>query len=193
MRAATTVGVKRWLLFLPMMSCSVFLGSDDSDIDSVEIDASNESDATNEAEPDAGVMATACGPPPDGHVLVEEIEVSVLEDQPAPSQAVLATGVAYTLRGCGTAFIDAPIEGTGDVEWASFQEGVAPIDDCTVPAGFDLGVSVDGAEPSWGAYREDHVYTQTVDGAGAAIVLKYEDCYYPGNSGSLTVEIFEPL
>lgn len=53
-----------------------------------------------------------------------------------------------------------------------------------------VGVEVAGAEFSgWGEYDPDHVYERKVTGKGKPLSLRLSDCFYPGHTGSLKVEV----
>jgi len=56
--------------------------------------------------------------------------------------------------------------------------------------GIPVGVEIEG-EPSsgWGAYNPKHVYGRRVVGKGKPLSLRLSDCSYPGNTGSLKVEV----
>ena len=66
--------------------------------------------------------------------------------------------------------------------------------------GIELNGQVDttGKLPKWGPFRTDHIYTIDFAGNGAPLSIRYMDCSlgsggsYGDNSGSLTLEIWEP-
>lgn len=119
----------------------------------------------------------------------------VLQRAPVPADGgeietrPLAKGEKYTLRVSG--FIT-------DDDWGIDGEYYFLLADPTnraevYDACFDVipvGVEVSGSKiGGWGVYAEDHVYAGAVTGKGSPLTLRLSDCYYPGNTGTLKVEV----
>lgn len=109
------------------------------------------------------------------------------------SMSALPAGVHYTLVASGT-FIAVPPASNpmADAEYYNFD---TPTDIDTSNM-LDFGLSIDVTavgDPkggNWGAYRPDHVYTQSYTGTGAKLKAVIFDCCYGDNTGSLTLQIF---
>ena len=97
----------------------------------------------------------------------------------------LEDGVRYQLKGTGTFVIGGPDtpEGRADTAYAYSDRPDNP-----VPGYF---TTVNGGNPGWGAYNDDHVYYGYMTGSGSPIEVGYADWPYTDNSGSLGLEVFE--
>ena len=125
--------------------------------------------------------------------LLETVTVPV-DGSPVVSATVLEAGIRYRLRASGTFFIGGP--GFADAEYAFNSSLSTIINNCFgLPSETDLGIAINDTVidnsklPFWGTFDFAHVYTIDMVGQGARINLNYHDCFYPDNSGSLTVEI----
>jgi hypothetical protein len=155
--------------------------------------------ADRTAPPD--VRAPIDAPPPDVAPLPDAL--MLLETMTIPSDGTtimstttLALGHTYTLVASGTYTAVPPdVDPRADAEYYDFDDpDGGPKDKGTT---VDLGIGVDDptddltkTPESWGAYRDDHVYTVPFAGKGAPIAVRIEDCCYGDNTGSLTVQIF---
>lgn len=126
--------------------------------------------------------------------LLERITVPV-DGSTVFSKSVLEAGITYRLRASGSFFIGGP--GFADAEYAFNGSLLTVIDHCFgLPSEVDIGIGVDDAlvddvkSPFWGAFNPSHVYQADVLGLSERIALNYHDCFYPDNSGFLTVEVF---
>ncbi len=56
-----------------------------------------------------------------------------------------------------------------------------------------LDLTINGENIDWGAYNENHTYNYFMQGIGEPVTLALviHDIYYPNNTGSLTVNIYE--
>lgn len=54
-----------------------------------------------------------------------------------------------------------------------------------------LDLQIDGSSPDWGAFSTIHTYWLTVIGTGAPLLFQIYDIYYPNNTGSLNIKIYE--
>ena len=54
-----------------------------------------------------------------------------------------------------------------------------------------LDLQINGASPDWGSYNSNHVYWHTLTGTGSPVSLSIKDIYYPNNTGSLSVRLYE--
>lgn len=111
------------------------------------------------------------------------------------SGTVLQRGVTYTVRASGVVSVG---NGTiADAEWQVFSDGTV-VTACQTTPPIDMGLSVDDDVnddfklPDWGGYNDSHVYSTSVVGAGLPLTFRFHDCYYPDNSGTLTIEIIPP-
>ena len=111
------------------------------------------------------------------------------------SSTTLEGGIAYKLSASGSFVIGGP--GFADAEYAFNSSFSTVVDHCFgLPSEVDFGIGVDDTivdnvkSPFWGAFDPSHVYVVNLQGLGQPIMLNYHDCFYPDNSGSLTVEIF---
>jgi hypothetical protein len=102
---------------------------------------------------------------------------------------VLRRGQRYRLRASGVIATNA-VAGQ-DAEFGFLL--ATPADPKTlidVFQGLDVGISIDGANPSWGPYNLAHVYEKTVVGRGRSLSLQLLDTQHSDNSGSLIVDVF---
>lgn len=134
-----------------------------------------------------------------GYTLVETITVPI-DGSSVVSTTPLESGVLYKLRASGTFFIGGPGDRMADAEYADFSNPPSSLlDNCPPPfSDVDLGIGINDAQndsdkfPFWGEFSQTHVYIIDFEGLGAPISLNYHDCFYGDNTGSLTVEIFQP-
>jgi hypothetical protein len=131
-----------------------------------------------------------------GYTLVETIIVPSDCVTSVVSVTTLADGVTYKLKASGTVVIGGPSPETADAEYLTF----GPSDFCIFGGaeacdyGIAINDSVVGGEkfPFWGIFNPDHEYTIDFVGLDAPISLNFHDDFCSDNSGSLTVEIFQP-
>lgn len=114
--------------------------------------------------------------------------VQVPADGSPVSTRALARGERYRLRVSG--YVE-------DDEWGLDAESYFKRADPTNEAevydacldGTEVGLAIDGADVNWGDYDPDHRYERRIEGKGKKLELRLQDCYFPGNTGSLEVEI----
>lgn len=146
--------------------------------------------ATEAAQPAAAPIS--------GYTLLETVTVPV-DGSSVWATTSLVNGIIYKVRALGT-FNGAGSGNLGDAEYGNFSNPPGSVEDnCySDPNGTDLGIGINDTlndnskNPHWGAYSASHSYVVELAGQGATIGLNYHDCYYPDNSGSLTVEIWQP-
>jgi len=133
-----------------------------------------------------------------GFTLRERIIVP-LNGSTVASTSALALGVTYKLKASGTFHLGGPGDGLGDAEYGDFSNPpTSLIDGCMDGTGIDLAIGINDGTidsetlPDWGPYDPSHVYIVSFVGTGFPISVNYHDCFYADNSGSLTVEVFEP-
>ena len=113
----------------------------------------------------------------------------------ATSTDVLAKGRRYRILVSGTFPIGGPGDGLGDAEYADFAHPPdSLVDGCDSSSGsfVDIGISLDGNEPDWGPYRDDHTYDVTYAGRDAPVTIQYRDCNVGDNRGDISVRIVGP-
>lgn len=148
--------------------------------------------AADAAPTDALVDAAPPDIAPDAAILVDTITVPS-DGTVKFSMSALEAGVHYTLVASGT-FIAVPpaSDPHADAEYYNFD---TPTDIDTSNM-LDFGLSIDVTTVgnpkggSWGAYRPDHIYTQSYTGKGTKLKAVIFDCCYSDNMGSLTLQIF---
>lgn len=99
-------------------------------------------------------------------------------------------GKKYFIRISGTFRIGGPGDGLADAEFADFSNPPYSLLDYT-DDGDDLGVTVNGVKPRYGAYSPSHIYTYSFTGDGSIIRFAYFDIGYGYNFGTLKVELFD--
>jgi len=156
---------------------------------------------------DVSVLPTFTPPPTPtpthltpSYILQETISVPV-DGSSVTSSTLLDKGITYRIRASGTFRAGGPapgFDGLADAEYANFISPPSSLqNNCGgSPSDVDLGIGINDTVddnnkfPSWGAYDPSHVYTIDFVGQGMSISLKYHDCNYWDNVGSLVVEIF---
>ena len=128
------------------------------------------------------------------HELLETVIVAV-DGKSTESSTVLQFGIAYKIRASGTMGIDNQPLRLADSEYQRFEDP----QDNTKTNNVDLGIGINDTEndddkfPKWGPYQDSHIYVIDFVGEGLTVSFNFHDSFYADNSGSLTVEIFEPL
>jgi hypothetical protein len=140
--------------------------------------------------------------PPSGYYLQETITVP---SNGSVAQAVgrMEPGQAYKIRAVGSAPICVASSGycgvggysytKADAEYAFDPSNAAapPRDGVCSGDATDVGISINGASPNWGAYSATHKYLVSyVPASTLPLSFRYVDCDYSDNSGSLTVYVF---
>lgn len=126
-------------------------------------------------------------------IVVETIIVPV-NGGAVNSTTILNSGSEYMLTASGTFSIGASGDGLADAEYADFSNPPASLIDVTAVGNIDIGISIDGNLPDWGAYASDHIYTILFSGADSAINIRYLDSSYGDNNTSdLTLTISSPV
>ena len=135
---------------------------------------------------------------PDAAMLIEVVTVPV-DGTAAISTIVLGSGVHYTLVASGTFTAVPPaVDPLGDAEYYDMTDtaGGGPKDIDTTNM-IDFGLAIDTptvgltkTPATWGAYRDDHIYTVDFIGKGAKLRAQIFDCCYGDNVGTLTLQIY---
>lgn len=107
-----------------------------------------------------------------------------------PSGISSVVGQQYSIRVTGTFAIGGPGDGLADAEYANFQNPPSTLLDFT-DTGADLGITLNGTKPRFGAYSAAHTYTFSFTGDGAPIYFGYRDSGYVDNVGTLRIELFD--
>lgn len=126
--------------------------------------------------------------------LIETVTVAAIDSTAVTSPSSLTNGTNYVLKVMGTANagdtidFDAKYSLTGNVLGDTWTDPVSGY----ISYGNDLlNLQVNGSFVNWGAFNPAHEYYYMVTGDGNPVSLLIYDVYYPNNSGSLTVEIYE--
>lgn len=127
---------------------------------------------------------------------IDEAVLVPVDGSSVSSRTVVPAGLTIRLRAEGTFGIGGP--GLADAEYAFGSNPSDAIDQCE-GSHLDVGISVDGIgsgtprkQPRWGPLSPSHRYEVSYTGAGRPLTLKYEDCYYADNAGSLSVHLLCP-
>jgi hypothetical protein len=130
-----------------------------------------------------------------GLTTVETVEVPAEDVDGVESNTTLETDTDYVLKAYGTANAGDNIEFDADF---SFRTGSSVTWTDAVSTYEYLGdtlldLMVDGGFVTWGdgTFHADHTYNYAMVGAGAPVTLGVYDTYFPGNTGSLFVDIIE--
>lgn len=107
------------------------------------------------------------------------------------SSVSLETGKPYSFKASGT-FTYNNAGDWADAEWY-LKNSVIVKGDTEGSQPYVLDISVDGysINRDWGDYSAEHIYYLQFTGTGSSADFSIYDSYYPDNSGSLTVEIYE--
>ncbi len=108
------------------------------------------------------------------------------------SSVTLGAGKDYMFEALGTFSAGASI--TADAEYSSGPTSYVWQDLVEGYASYGEGLlelRVNGSSVEWGPYNVSHTYTLAQTGAGSTVSFDIYDIYYPNNSGSLTVNIYE--
>ena len=125
------------------------------------------------------------------YVLVDTLTVPATGGS-VTSSIPLVSGTDYLFEALGTFSAGALI--TADAEYASGPSSYVWQD---LVEGYEsygeglLELRVNGSFVEWGPYNAAHVYTLEQAGTGSPVAFDIYDIYYPNNSGSLTVKIYE--
>jgi hypothetical protein len=130
-----------------------------------------------------------------GMTLVETVEVPADDVDGVVSDTTLETDTDYVLKAYGTANAGDGIDFDADY---SFRTGSSVTWTDAVSTYEYLGdtlldLMVEGGFVTWGdgTYHADHMYNYALVGGGSTVTLGVFDTYFPGNTGSLFVDIIE--
>jgi len=127
---------------------------------------------------------------------IETVTVDANDPSGTTSTATLESGKTYWFKASGTAEAGDTIEFDAKYSITKRIIGDTWTDSVSGYEGWGLtllDLQIDSVSPDWGAFNPDHVYwsSQTGSGDPVAFTFRIYDIYYPNNSGSLTVEIYE--
>lgn len=131
-----------------------------------------------------------------GYELVETVVVPALPITPTLSTFIPELDTSYILIASGTALagdniqFDAQYATLDGVTWTDLVPGYE--DETTGDTGL-LDLWVDGVNVAWGAYNALHSYQIEYTGTGSAIGFEIYDTYPDNNTGSLSVDIYQPI
>lgn len=125
--------------------------------------------------------------------LVGTVIVNAVNPFATCSGVTLESGKKYQLKAGGTAFAGDTIDFDAKYSITNRIPGDLWTDSVSGYTGYGttlLELSVDGDFVNWGVYDSTHVYYWDMTGKDSCVALLIDDIYYPGNSGSLTVDIY---
>jgi len=126
--------------------------------------------------------------------LVDTVTVDADKKDPTCSISILESGKKYLLKASGIAFAGDTIDFDAKYSITNRILGDTWTDLVSGYEGYGpdlLGLAVDSVFVDWGVYNDGHVYYWKMDGSGSCVPLWIYDVYYPNNSGSLMVEIYQ--
>lgn len=130
-----------------------------------------------------------------GPTLLETVEVVADDVDGSTSVNALEVDTDYTLKAYGTANAGDGIDFDADFSYraATSLEWTDAVSTYEYLGDTLLDLMVDGGFVTWGdgTYHADHIYSYDLAGTGAPVVLGVYDTYFPGNTGSLFVDIIE--
>lgn len=128
--------------------------------------------------------------------LVETVEVPADSSAGQTLSPMLEADKIYKIEAVGT--FEAGDTIIADAEYSLTQRIIG--DTWTnVVSGYEtygdilLDLTINGENIDWGAYNENHTYNYFMQGTGTSVslALVIHDIYYPNNTGSLTVNIYQ--
>lgn len=130
-----------------------------------------------------------------GPTYLETVEVPANDADGVDSVNALEVGTDYFLNAYGTANAGDGIEFDAQYSFRT-STSIEWTDAVSTYEGLGTGLLdlfVDGADVDWGPFNPTHEYEYMVSGADASVNLTVNDVFYPNNTGSLFVDIYEDL
>jgi len=125
--------------------------------------------------------------------LIQSLDVNA-DDFDGEDSVALEDGKEYKFVVSGTAFAGDTIDFDAEYSLTNRITADAWTDDVSGYTSYGtslLDLEIDGNDTDWGLYSTSHVYEMTYLGTGDSVNFKVNDIHYPGNTGFLTVDIYE--